>query len=116
MHADDVEGLLKKWANGLKQQDGGLRSVGSADRITMGKTKDGSDAPLGKVCWAHGAGLSRFTPGSRDMLRYLLENGADPNVVYESEGWVPLNMAATGCTVNLFNPRNRLNGLVHVAH
>ena len=28
------------------------------------------------------------------MLKYLLENGADPNVTYEPEGWVALNMAA----------------------
>lgn len=46
------------------------------------------DFPLIMAC------LSRFTEGSRDMLRYLLANGADPNVVYEPEGWVPLNMAA----------------------
>lgn len=46
------------------------------------------DFPLIMSC------LSRYTQGSRDMLKYLLENGADPNVVYEPEGWVPLNMAA----------------------
>ena len=50
--------------------------------------KDNSDFPLIMSC------LSRYTEGSRNMLEYLLENGADPNVVYESEGWVPLNMAA----------------------
>ena len=37
--------------------------------------------------------LSCLDPGSTQMLKYLLENGADPNIIYEPEGWIPLNMA-----------------------
>ena len=48
---------------------------------------DESEFPLIMSC------LSRYTPSSEAMLKYLLENGADPNVRYAPEGWVALNMA-----------------------
>lgn len=37
---------------------------------------------------------SRYTEGSRTMLKYLLENGADANVTYAPEGWIAIIMAA----------------------
>jgi len=36
---------------------------------------------------------SRYTSDSFEMLKYLLETGANPNIRYEPEDWVPLNMA-----------------------
>jgi len=37
--------------------------------------------------------LSRYTDDSQEMLRFLLEKGADPNENYPPEGWLPLTMA-----------------------
>jgi ankyrin repeat protein len=36
---------------------------------------------------------SRYTRESTEMLRILLERGANPNQRYDKEGWLPLSMA-----------------------
>lgn len=36
---------------------------------------------------------SRYSPESTEMLKWLLNRGANPNVEYERESWIPLHMA-----------------------
>ncbi len=49
--------------------------------------RSGAEFPLIMCC------VSRYTLNSEIMLKYLIEHGANVNVLYEPEGWLPLNMA-----------------------
>jgi ankyrin repeat protein len=49
--------------------------------------RTGADVPLILDC------TSRFTPASDAMLQYLLQHGADPNVLYTPEHWRALDLA-----------------------
>ena len=46
-----------------------------------------AECPLIMCC------VSRYTPGSQTLMKYLIDHGANVNVLYEPEGWLPLNLA-----------------------
>lgn len=68
LNADEFEAVLESWARKLHPPKNGMKPVGAL-AATIG-TEVGVPAQ-GKVCWAHAAGLARFTPDAANHAKKL---------------------------------------------